>query len=192
MSTFRRIVLTTDKIDQLKDDLDRLFSLNKMKIDFPNLKIDIKIGVKPNTLIVDLTGDGADSVSKKVKDAGVKFGAQYLIKLEKSMGKNLKETIKKVLKEEFDDEFIKYNTEMDDDDYHNLSPLEMAEGNINIDNFKKFCDLGKGLVKNLKESGYFGDEQECVGLLSQLLVKNLSTNYNISAKNNFSLNEKKK
>lgn len=191
---FRRIVLTTERIKELEDDLNRLFSLNKTKIDFPDLKYYIKQGIKPNTLIVDLNGEGADSFSKKIKDAGNKFDAQVQIKLEKTMEKNkITEIIKKVLKEEYDDDIVKYNTEKDDEEYQELSPLEMADGNINIHNFEKFCSIGKGLIKNLIESGYFSDEQECVKLVAELFIKKMSSEYNVPAMSKiFSVNESKK
>lgn len=98
---FRRIILTGDKIEDVKKDLERLFELPKHKIDFPNLKINIKQGAKPNTLVVDLNGDGADSVSKKVKDSGIKFNVTSVIKNEISMKTKaeLKEAIKSILKE---------------------------------------------------------------------------------------------
>ncbi len=94
---FRRIIINGEKVEEVKKDLERLFELPKHKIDFPNLKIDIKKGTKENTLVIDLNGEGADSVSKKVKDIGIKFGASSTIKNEIPM--KLKEIIKQEIKE---------------------------------------------------------------------------------------------
>lgn len=98
---FRRVILSGPKVKEVESDLKRFLDLSKTKIDFPGLKVDIKQGIKPDTLVVDINGDGADSFSKKVKDAGIKFQVQVAIKTEKPMDKkDLKEVIKKVLKEQ--------------------------------------------------------------------------------------------
>jgi hypothetical protein len=41
--------------------------------------------VKNDTIVVDLNGDGADTVAKKVKDIGQKYKMKAVIKLEKPM-----------------------------------------------------------------------------------------------------------
>ena len=107
---FRRVIFTSNKLEDVKKDVERLFSLDKFKSDFPDLKTTIKPGAKSDVLVVDVNGDGADSVSKKLKDIGNKFKADVKIrneikttpikeeKLEKV--KNLiKEEIRKVLNE---------------------------------------------------------------------------------------------
>lgn len=97
---FRRVILSGPKVKEVELDLKRFLDLSKTKIDFPGLKVDIKQGIKPDTLVVDINGEGADSFSKKVKDAGIKFQVQVAIKTEKPMDKkDIKEVIKKVLNE---------------------------------------------------------------------------------------------
>ena len=93
---FRRVILSGNKVEEAKSDIERLIALDKTKSDFPVLKIGIKPGVKPETIIVDLNGEGADSFSKKVRDLGGKHGVTVAIKNEKPI---IKEVIKDVIKE---------------------------------------------------------------------------------------------
>lgn len=79
---FRRVIFTSPKISDVKQDVERLFSLDKFKSDFPGLKTTIKPGAKPDVLVVDVNGDGADSVSRKLKDIGTKFKADIKIRNE--------------------------------------------------------------------------------------------------------------
>jgi hypothetical protein len=41
--------------------------------------------VKNDTIVIDLNGDGADTVAKKIKDIGQKYKMKAVIKLEKPM-----------------------------------------------------------------------------------------------------------
>lgn len=80
---YRRLIITAGKQQKIKDDLESLF--NRVGPDFPDVKTKIVTGVKPDTLIVDLNGDGADSMSYKANDIAKKNGAQVKIKKEKSL-----------------------------------------------------------------------------------------------------------
>lgn len=82
---FRRIVITADNKQIVEDDLNRLFNLDKFKIDFPGVKVEFKNSIKPEIIIVDLNGEGADAVSRKVKDIANKHKAGIKIKNEKPM-----------------------------------------------------------------------------------------------------------
>ena len=78
---FRRVIYTSDsKLDIIKQDINRLMDTKTFQIQFPNCKVTIKSSVKPNTLIVDVNGEGADSVAKKLKDLGGKNGVPAKIK----------------------------------------------------------------------------------------------------------------
>lgn len=159
---FRRVIITGEKFKEVESELKRFLELPKTKIDFPDLKTDVKVGIKPNTLIIDLNGEGADSFSKKIKDLGIKFQCQIVIKLEKEMKakmSEIKNLIKEVLKEE---EF-------------SVSPLEMADGNVNIKNLEKAVSLVKGLVNDLLNSGYFEEFDECLDLVYKLIAKQLGS-----------------
>lgn len=70
---FRRIIFTGENIKDVKDDIERLFDSHKFQQDYADVKTTIKTGVKTDVLVVDLNGDGADSVSRKLKDIGNKF-----------------------------------------------------------------------------------------------------------------------
>lgn len=162
---FRRIILKGNNVEEVKKDLERLFSLPKHKIDFPELKIDIKYGINPNTLVVDVNGEGADSVSKKVKDIGLKFNIISTIKTEIPMKTKteLKEAIKSILKENRLKEEV--------------SPLEMAEGNINEKELGQCSKLVAQLAVDLQHSGYFDEIDECLDLVLQIIKKNISKYY---------------
>jgi len=85
---FRRVIVTVPEGDNKKfveDDIKRLFSLANFKNDFKDVKTEIKPSVKDNVLVIDLNGDGADSVSRKVKDLATKHKADVKIRNEKPM-----------------------------------------------------------------------------------------------------------
>jgi hypothetical protein len=78
---FRRVIFTSDsKLDTVKQDINRLIDTKNYQIKFPDCKVVIKPSVKPDTLIVDVNGEGADSVAKKLKDLGIKNGVPAKIK----------------------------------------------------------------------------------------------------------------
>jgi hypothetical protein len=78
---FRRVIFTSDsKLDTVKQDINRLIDTKNFQIKFPDCKVVIKPSVKPDTLIVDVNGEGADSVAKKLKDLGGKYGVAVKIK----------------------------------------------------------------------------------------------------------------
>lgn len=110
LGAFRRIVITSDKISETKTNLESMFNNPQFKQSYDDLRVEIKAGAKPNVLVVDLSGVGADSVSKKVRDIGVKFGGDVKIRNEKPLG-NVKENktinmnkklIHKLIKEEIE------------------------------------------------------------------------------------------
>jgi len=61
--------------------------LNKIfKTNYPGLKTKLILSpVKKDTIVVDINGDGADTVAKKVKDIAIKYKMKAVIKLEKPM-----------------------------------------------------------------------------------------------------------
>jgi hypothetical protein len=81
---FRRVIFTSDsKLDTVKQDINRLVDTKNFQIKFPDCKVVIKPSVKPDTLIVDVNGEGADSVAKKLKDLGV--NTVLLLKLKQTL-----------------------------------------------------------------------------------------------------------
>jgi PBP1b-binding outer membrane lipoprotein LpoB len=111
---YRRVLLVGDKISETKTELENMFSSKLFKINYTDLKTKIIASpVKNDTLVIDLNGDGADTVSKKVKDVGQKYKMKATIKTEKPMSKVneskittsalkeiIKTEIKKTIKEE--------------------------------------------------------------------------------------------
>lgn len=108
---YRRILIVGEKVKEAKANLDDYLTNKMFKTNYPDIKVKIMISpVKENTLVVDLNGDGADSVSKKVKDIGEKHKMSVKIKNEKPLSQVkeskenelrslIREEIKSILKE---------------------------------------------------------------------------------------------
>ena len=103
---FRRVLLVGDKLPETKTELENMFSSKLFKTNYAGVKTKIIVSpVKNDTLVVDLNGDGADTVAKKVKDIGLKYKMKSVIKLEKPMSavgesKIKKSALKEIIKEE--------------------------------------------------------------------------------------------
>jgi hypothetical protein len=83
---FRRVVISGERVEDTKNDLDGFFSNKIFKTNYPGLKHKIIVSpVKKDTLVVDVNGDGADTVAKKVKDIAIKYKMKAVTKLEKPM-----------------------------------------------------------------------------------------------------------
>ena len=83
---FRRVVISGEKVQDTKTDLDGFFSNKVFKTNYPGLKTKMIISpVKTDTIVVVINGDGADTVAKKVKDIGIKYKMKAVIKMEKPM-----------------------------------------------------------------------------------------------------------
>jgi hypothetical protein len=105
---FRRVVISGERVEDTKNDLDGFFSNKIFKTNYPGMKTKIIVSpVKTDTIVVDLNGDGADTVAKKIKDIGIKYKMKAVIKLEKPMSavKELKVS-KAALKEYIKSEII--------------------------------------------------------------------------------------
>ena len=114
---FRRIVLTGDKIKETEEDVKRLFSTDIFKRNYAGLKTSIKQGAKSDTIVVDVNGDGADTVAKKVKDIGNKFKVKAVIKTEKPMStvsesKITKAALKEMIKKELTESLFKIDPDL--------------------------------------------------------------------------------
>ena len=103
---FRRVVLMGSGLPEAKKDIDNYFKGDLFKINYEDLDFKIIVSpVKQDTLVVDLNGDGADTVSKKVRDFGKKHKMKATIKLEKPTSpvkesKIRKSELKQIIKEE--------------------------------------------------------------------------------------------
>jgi len=96
---FRRIIYTSEQRDNIKQDVEKYMESDFYKSTYQTLKTTIKNGVKPDVLVVDINGDGADSVAKKLKVIGIKYDAKVTIKNEIPLDK-LKEIIKEAIRTE--------------------------------------------------------------------------------------------
>ena len=103
---FRRVLISGERVENTKDNLDSFFAHENFKTNYKDLKYKIIVSpVKKDTIVVDINGDGADTVAKKVKDIGLKHKMKSVIKLEKPMSavgesKIKKSALKEIIKEE--------------------------------------------------------------------------------------------
>ena len=103
---FRRVVLSGEGIQAAKKDIDNYFKGDLFNINYPELTFKVIVSpVKQDTLVVDVNGEGADTVSRKVKDFGKKHKMKAVIKLEKPTSpvkesKIRKSQLKQLIKEE--------------------------------------------------------------------------------------------
>ena len=97
---FRRVVINGEKVQDTKIDLDGFFSNKIFKTNYPDLKHKLILSpIKKDTIVVDINGDGADTIAKKVKDIAIKYKMRAIIKLEKPMSSVANETkLKNILK----------------------------------------------------------------------------------------------
>ena len=81
--TFRRIIIEHQENDQfelLRNDIDSYLTSNNFLNKYPNLKVINKPSVKEYVFIIDFKGEGADSVSKKVKNLTTKYNGKAKIR----------------------------------------------------------------------------------------------------------------
>jgi hypothetical protein len=63
---FRRIILETEKLNL--NDIETYVNSTHIKLKYNEIKIIVKQSLKPNVFILDLRGEGADGLSKKLKN----------------------------------------------------------------------------------------------------------------------------
>ncbi len=131
---FRRVLISGEKVQDTKIDLDGFFSNKIFKINYPDLKTKVIVSpVKTDTIVVDINGDGADTVAKKVKDIGIKYKMKAIIKLEKPMSavkENNKEkddelTTNKGLNESIANEYINQSITAYENSINKISPKDL-------------------------------------------------------------------
>jgi len=83
---FRRVVISGERVEDTKNDLEGFFSNKIFKTNYSGLKYKLILSpIKKDTIVVDINGDGADTVAKKIKDIAIKYKMKAVIKLEKPM-----------------------------------------------------------------------------------------------------------
>lgn len=86
--TFRRLIISGDAVDRYKSETEKYIKGVYFKTNYPDVDIKIiKSPFKENTLVIDIKGEGADSVAKKLRDQGTKYKLSGVIKNKKSYEK---------------------------------------------------------------------------------------------------------
>jgi hypothetical protein len=76
---FRRLLITSSKIDALKKDIETFMKRPEIKSQYP-IKFTIKPGVKPDTIVIDMEGKGATVIVAKLSDLTKKLDKTAVIK----------------------------------------------------------------------------------------------------------------
>ena len=76
---FRRIVITSSKNKEITKEIELFTKRPDLKKDYP-VKLTIKPGVKPNTIVVDISGPGATVMGTKLGDLAKKLDKTATIK----------------------------------------------------------------------------------------------------------------
>lgn len=76
---FRRIVITSQKAKEITKELELFTKRPEMKRDYP-VKLTIKPGVKPDTVVVDIAGPGATVMGTKLSDVAKKLDKLAIVK----------------------------------------------------------------------------------------------------------------
>ena len=76
---FRRIVITSQKAKEITKELELFTKRPEMKRDYP-VKLTIKPGVKPDTVVVDIAGPGATVMGTKLSDVAKKLDKTAIVR----------------------------------------------------------------------------------------------------------------
>jgi hypothetical protein len=145
---FRRVLLNGTNVEEVKQNLEDYFSTKLFKSNYPSIKPKIIVSpTKNDTLVIDLNGDGADTVSKKVKDIGIKYKMTAKIKNEKPMSS------------------VKESTTIKKSELTQLIKEEIK--NVLNENFKSFDDLEFAIKQYEKDSSYY-DMTKLKNIFNQL------------------------
>ena len=88
LGAFRRMVITSTKAEAIQKDFEALLNLLHARSEFQDLKVDYKKGVTPNTIVVDINGNGATALANKFKPLVGKQDKSAILKI-----KNQKTTV---------------------------------------------------------------------------------------------------
>lgn len=76
---FRRIVITSHKAKEITKELEIFTKRPEMKRDYP-VRLTIRPGVKPDTVVVDIAGPGATVMGTKLSDVAKKLDKTAIVK----------------------------------------------------------------------------------------------------------------
>jgi hypothetical protein len=82
---FRRLVIDTNKLDLVSKEIADFIKKPNIKSDYPDMKITVKPGVKPNVLVVDVEATSGTALANKISDIAKKFDKSAKIKVRKEL-----------------------------------------------------------------------------------------------------------
>jgi len=85
IGAFRRLIITTAKLDTVKQEIEDFIKRPNIKTDYPDMKISIKPGAKPNVLVVDVEAISGTALANKISDVAKKFDKAANIKVRKEL-----------------------------------------------------------------------------------------------------------
>jgi len=85
MGAFRRLVVTSGKMNTVKQEVEDFIKRPNIKSDFPDAKISVKPGIKPNVLVVDVEAISGTALANKISDVVKKFDKAANIKVRKEL-----------------------------------------------------------------------------------------------------------
>ena len=85
LGAFRRLVITTSKLDTVKQEIEDFIKRPNIKADYPDMKVSVKPGIKPNTLVIDIEATSGTALANKVSDIAKKFDKAATIKVRKEL-----------------------------------------------------------------------------------------------------------
>jgi len=85
LGAFRRLVITTNKLDMIKSEIEDYIKRPNIKSDYADAKLSIKPGVKPNVLVVDIEAVSGTALANKISDVVKKFDKTANIKVRKEL-----------------------------------------------------------------------------------------------------------
>lgn len=85
IGAFRRLVIDTGKLDLVSKEISDFIKKPNIKSDYPDAKITVKPGVKPNVLVVDVEATSGTALANKISDVAKKFDKGAKIKVRKEL-----------------------------------------------------------------------------------------------------------
>jgi hypothetical protein len=85
VGTFRRVVINSEKIDDIKKEIEDFMKRDIIKNDYPMDKFEIKPGIKPGTLVINISGDSATALASKISDIAKRSDKKSEVNIKKEV-----------------------------------------------------------------------------------------------------------
>jgi len=85
MGAFRRLVITSSKMDLVKKELEDFIKRPNIKADYSDMKVSMKPGIKPDMLVVDIEAISGTALANKLSDVVKKHDKGATIKVRKEL-----------------------------------------------------------------------------------------------------------